>query len=142
MGNVTVVNAGKSNAHSPGSIAFVVWIAFSKSVKNHIAHSSESFLSSTTWTECFRAFLNFEITSYSQSERSDQRESPRDDPLATSVNSSCAATLKIAEQTSSTCEAVIVGYNGSVIARLEKEQLFLKSRAANRRKALKSDKQG
>src|SRR5262249_2958738 len=63
MGNVTVVNAGKSNAHSPGSIAFVGWIAFSKSVKNHIAHSSESFLSSTTWTECFRAFLNFEITS-------------------------------------------------------------------------------
>src|SRR5262249_14013024 len=63
MGNVTVVNAGKSNAHSPGSIAFVVWIAFSKSVKNHIAHSSESFSSNTTWTECFRAFLNFEITS-------------------------------------------------------------------------------
>src|SRR5215813_5792277 len=63
MGNVTVVNAGKSNAHSPGSIAFVVWIAFSKSVKNHIARSSEYFSSSTTWTECFRAFLNFEITS-------------------------------------------------------------------------------
>jgi Transposase DDE domain len=38
----------KSNAHSLGSIAFVVWIAFSKSVKNHIAHSSESFSSSTT----------------------------------------------------------------------------------------------
>src|SRR5262244_4363552 len=63
MGNVIVVNAGKSNAHSPGSIAFVVWIAFSKSVKNHIARSSEYFSSSTTWTECFRAFLNFEITS-------------------------------------------------------------------------------
>src|SRR5215813_8676153 len=63
MENVIVVNAGKSNAHSPGSIAFVVWIAFSKSVKNHIARSSEYFSSSTTWTECFRAFLNFEITS-------------------------------------------------------------------------------
>src|SRR5262245_8689074 len=68
MENVIVVNAGKSNAHSPGSIAFVVWIAFSKSVKNHIAHSFESFSSSTTWTECFRAFSNFEITPLNRDE--------------------------------------------------------------------------
>lgn len=49
-GNVTAANAGKLNVPSPGSIAIAVWIAFSKTVKDHIVHSSETFLSNTTWT--------------------------------------------------------------------------------------------
>lgn len=50
VGNGIAASAGKLNAPLPGSIAIVVWIAFLKSVKDHIVHSFESFSSNTIWT--------------------------------------------------------------------------------------------